>query len=376
MLAQKLYISKLNRIFVCEKVRNEIFRNMKNPFKFGSIVEKEYFTDREKECQYVVRFLDSANHLILISPRRFGKSSLIAKALKETGRKSVMINMQNVTSVQNFACRLMSALFKIYPMERLRHIITHFRFIPTLSTNIMTGEVDISFMPDVNPAVLLEDALNMVERVSSEEERLIVVLDEFQDVLTIAKDFDKQLRSVMQTHQHVNYVFLGSQESMMEGIFEKKKSPFYHFGQMMRLKKIPYDDFFAYVSARLPEDVAREVLAFTDCHPYYTQQLAYHVWDLMHYEELTENIINSTVERIIELHDLDFERVWMSLTRQERRVLQVMAAGKADTLLKDHSVPTSTTFSVLKKLIKNGYVIRTDTYQIEDPFFAVWVKRM
>ena len=371
-----MHISKLNRTFACEKVRNEIFRNMKNPFKFGSIVEKEYFTDREKECQYVVRFLDGANHLILISPRRFGKSSLIAKALKETGRKNVMINMQNVTSVQNFACRLMSALFKIYPMERLRHIITHFRFIPTLSTNVMTGEVDISFMPDVNPAVLLEDALNMVERVSSEDDRLIVVLDEFQDVLSIAKGFDKQLRSVMQTHQHVNYVFLGSQESMMEGIFEKKKSPFYHFGQMMRLKKIPYDDFLAYVSARLPEDVAREVLVFTDCHPYYTQQLAYHVWDLMHYEELTENIINSTVERIIELHDLDFERVWMSLTRQEKRVLQVIAAGKADTLLKDHSVPTSTTFSVLKKLIKNGYVIRTDTYQIEDPFFAVWVKRM
>lgn len=349
---------------------------MKNPFKFGTIVDGDFFTDRKKECDYVTRFLAGENHLVLISARRFGKSSLIAKAVKETGRKSIMINMQNVTSVQNFACRIMSALLKLYPLERLKHFMTHFRFVPTISTNIATGSVDVSFMPNVNQAVLLEDAMDMLEHVSSEENRLIVVLDEFQDILSISKGFDKQLRSIMQLQKNVNYVFLGSQESMMEGIFEKKKSPFYHFGQLMRLNKIPYEDFYAYVAQRLPQDVAKEVLAFTNCHPFYTQQLAYHVWDMLHYENVTENLLEETIERLVNLHDLDFERLWMTLTRQEKRIMQTLSEGKGSYLFRDHSTPTSTTFSALKKLIQKGFVIRTSSYEIEDPFFNRWIKRV
>ena len=77
----------------------------------------------------------------------------------------------------------------------------------------------------------------------------------------------------MQSQQNINYIFLGSQESMMEEIFERKKSPFYHFGKLMRLSKIPYDDFHDYIMLRLPthrEDVTADILQFTSCHPYYT----------------------------------------------------------------------------------------------------------
>ncbi|MBQ0069975.1 MAG: ATP-binding protein [Bacteroidales bacterium] len=349
---------------------------MKNPFKFGTVVDNEYFTDRINECEYITRFLSGENHLILISPRRFGKSSLVAKAVKQTGRKSITINMQNVTSVQNFSSRLMSALLKLYPIERIKHVMSHFRFVPSITTNIVTGNIDVAFMPNVDPVVLLEDAMELLERVSSQDNRMIVVLDEFQDVLSIAKGFDKQLRSIMQLQKNVNYIFLGSQESMMEGIFEKKKSPFYHFGQLMRLDRIPYDDFFGYVSERLPADVSKEILTFTHCHPYYTQQLAYHVWDMLHYESVEEDLIELTIERMVNLHDLDFERLWTSLTRQERRIMQVMSEGKVKTLLKDQSVPTSTTFSALKKLVQKGYVIKTTEYEIEDPFFGRWIKKL
>ena len=73
---------------------------MKNPFKFGTIVEKEYFTDRQNELQYICRILDSENHLALISPRRFGKSSLVLKAVKQTERPYIMLNMQSITNVK------------------------------------------------------------------------------------------------------------------------------------------------------------------------------------------------------------------------------------------------------------------------------------
>ena len=81
----------------------------------------------------------------------------------------------------------------------------------------------------------------LLEKSTNNKKRLIVVFDEFQEIQSIQKGFDKQLRSIMQQQKGLNYILLGSQESMMEEIFEKKKSPFYHFGQLIRLQKIPYD---------------------------------------------------------------------------------------------------------------------------------------
>lgn len=349
---------------------------MNNPFKFGTIVENEFFTDRKKECEYITRFIGGQNHLILISPRRYGKSSLVHKAIKESGRQYIVLNMQNVTSVENFAARLMKAIFSMFPMEHIRHLMTHFRIVPTISTNMISGTIDVSFMPNVDTSVLLEDALSLLEKVSSSEERIVVVLDEFQEILNIQKGFDQQLRAIMQEQQSINYIFLGSQESMMEGIFEKKKSPFYHFGQLMRLNKIPREDFHAYISSKLPHNIANDILDFTKCHPYYTQQLAYHVWDIINYEGVTENILHETINRIITLHDLDYERLWLSFKKQERRVMMTVANGNGHSLMKDHSVPTSTTFSTIKKLMQNGFLVKDSTYEIEDPFFSHWIVKM
>jgi AAA+ ATPase superfamily predicted ATPase len=145
---------------------------MTNPFKFGVLVDDEYFTDRTKELKEVQRSLNSENHLILISPRRFGKSSLIAKAVKESGRPCVSLNMQNMLSVEDFAAKLLREIFRLYPMERIRHLMTHFRIIPTVSTNPITNVIDVSFQPTMNTMVLLEDAMALLEKVSTEEKNL------------------------------------------------------------------------------------------------------------------------------------------------------------------------------------------------------------
>ena len=83
---------------------------MKNPFKYGTIVEDEFFTDRISELKEIHRLLDSENHLILISPRRFGKSSLVAKAIRELKRPSLSLNLQNVINVEDFASKLLREL--------------------------------------------------------------------------------------------------------------------------------------------------------------------------------------------------------------------------------------------------------------------------
>ena len=353
-------------------------RNMENPFKFGTIVDEDYFTDRVNEVAYITQFVNSPNHLVIISPRRFGKSSVVAKALKQSNRDHITVNLQQATSVSDFTAKLLKEFFKVYPMERLRHLITHFRVIPTVSTNPVTGSIDVSFQPGVDGTVLLEDVLTLIEKAYSEKERMIVVLDEFQEIRDLAPKLDRQMRSIMQEQKHINYILLGSQESMMTEIFENKKSPFYHFGEMMRLGKLPRDDFHRYLSERLStcfpdccEELADRIMDYTACHPYYSQQLASNIWQVGVLQPDTEDPFGTAIDRIVTTHGLDYERLWMNFNRTNKWIMQRLSSGKP---LQSGDYRTSTIYSALKRLQKDGYVIYTDRYEMEDPFFREWIR--
>ena len=348
---------------------------MVNPFKLGTVVENSFFTDRQNELQHIKSVLNSENHLILISPRRFGKTSLVVKALRESNRKHIMLNLQSVVSTEDFAARLLKEIFKIYKFEKVKHFIKNFRIVPTISLNPMTDGVDVSIMPMVDNRVLIEDVFALLQAIASEEDRLIVVLDEFQEIKSIDKNLDRLLRSIMQLHKNINYLFLGSQESMMREIFEKKKSPFFHFGQLLHLDKIPYDDFKLYLLERLSfvdnaDEICNEILAFTKCHPYYTQQLASQVWEIGRKGEM-DNIVNEAIARLLEFHDLNFERIWLNFNNTDKRILMWLANNNKPYALM--GIAQSTISSSLKRMLKDGYVIKTAEYEVEDPFFRNWI---
>ena len=325
---------------------------MENPFKFGTIVEDEYFTDRINEVKYIKNFVNSPNHLILISPRRFGKSSVVAKAVKQSGRKSITVNLQQVTSVSDLSAKLLREFFKVHPMERIRHLISHFHIIPTISTNPITGSIDVSFQPGVNSSVLLEDVMGLIEKAHTEDDRVIIVLDEFQEILDLAPKLDRQLRSIMQEQKNINYILLGSQESMMTEIFERKKSPFYHFGETSS------------------DELADSILDYTNNHPYYSQQLAANVWNIGILQLDTDDVLRTAIDYIVTTHGHDYERLWMNINRTSKWILRQLASKSQ---LQTGEYPTSTIYSALKRLQKEGYVIYSDRYEIEDPFFKEWI---
>lgn len=351
---------------------------MNNPFKFGSVVDEPYFTDRINELAYIKHSMNSANHIVLISPRRFGKTSLVKKAIKEINRPSIFINLQMAVSVENLASLLLKEIFKLRPFEKVKHLMTHFRVIPTISTNPFSDAVDVSFQPSLDSTAILEDAFALLEKVSSPTKRIITVFDEFQEIMGIEKGLDKRLRAIMQEQQNINYIFLGSQESMMTQIFEQKKSPFYHFGMLMHLDKIPYDDFMQYITQRLPlkydtqaKDIAKDILNTTLCHPYFTQQLASQVWEILTYSDVKEDIVKEAVEQLTIIHDLDFERLWMNFNKTDKYILLNLAHKKQPSSTR--SLPTSTIYSSVKRLMQMGYIIKTNEYEIEDPFFRNWL---
>jgi len=355
-----------------------------NPFKFGSIVDDPYFTDRKKELNQVKQVLKSQNHLILISPRRYGKTSLMMKALSQTDRPAIFLNLQLITDVNDFASQLLKRIYRVYPFEHLKQFVKNFRWVPTLSLNPNSNEIEVSFLGAKTAYPPLEDVLNMLEHLGEKGKRPILVLDEFQDILRIGKNLDNQLRATLQQHKNVNYVFLGSMESMMRSIFEKKKSPFYHFGQLMYLERIPEKDFLDYLQKGFenkisePLGVAKKILAFTQSHPYYTQQLAFEVWEDQ--PEAHSEIIEKAILKHIQIHDMDYERLWLTQNQTDRKVL-IALANKEENILSDsfkqsYGLPaTSTVYSSLKRLVKQGYINKVEAhYEIDDPYFAHWIK--
>ena len=350
---------------------------MENPFKFGSIVENEFFTDRVKETAYICNFLNSRNHLVLISPRRFGKSSLVLKAVKQANRKYIRLNLQKVTSISDFAAKLLTEVYNAHPWEKLKQQVMKFRVIPTISNNQVTGAIEIGFQPTHDQRVLLEDVFSLIENAHTEKERLVVILDEFQEIRAISPILEKMLRAIMQEQKHVNYILLGSQESMMTDIFENVKSPFYHFGELMRLQKLPRDEFEEYLETRFnpvfhkqSKELANQVLDYTVCHPYYTQELASRRWQISVLTNVRSDIMQTAIREIVETHDLSYERIWLNFNRTDMWVLQRLAA-QAELQIGEYR--TSTIYSALKRLQHSGHIIYTDRYELEDPFFKAWI---
>ena len=351
---------------------------MANRFLYGTLAQGDYFTDRKEELARIKQFVNSANHLILMSPRRYGKSSLVRKCVEELGRPYVWLDMQYCVSTESFASQLLKATLAQYPMERLRQEITHFRVIPTATFNPITNDYQFSFQPSsTSQTTILEDVLALLQKLSTPKEKLIVVLDEFQEVRNIDKNLDKQLRSIMQLQSGLNYIFLGSQEGMMLEIFERKKSPFYHFGGLMHLKKIPYDEFYQFVFERLPEiankdEITKDILSFSSCHPYYTQQLAFEVSNQIENNHIHDEVVEHSIQTIIQTHDLDYERLWERFNNTDKSTLMQLCQNINP--LNNRAIATSTAFSSLKRLVKSGVVVRTEEYVLEDPFFSEWLK--
>lgn len=360
----------------------------KNPFKFGSIVEAPYFMNRVEETRKVKSILSSANHLIIISPRRYGKTSLINAAAKSLNRPYIILDLQLLTTQSDFASQLLKRIYRIYPAQKLKDLIKYFRIAPSITLNPISNAIDISYKTGTSEAAntALEDVLNLIEKLGTGKTKPIIIFDEFQEIKRIGDNLDRFLRSVIQHHKNINYVFLGSQESLIREIFEKKKSPFYHFGYLLPLEKIPSNEFLLYLTNNFRDlteennSISEKILEITKCHPYYTQQLAFTVWELLFKENKIKHPVAIAVDELMRHHDIDYERLWNTINRTDMKILIGMSISESSPLSEEFSKQhetgaTSTVFSSLKRLLQNGFIVKSSLrYEIDDPFFKEWIR--
>lgn len=359
-----------------------------NPFRFGNVVTGEYFTNRKNEIKEIVSEIKAGQHIVLMSPRRYGKTSLVNEAMKASGVKWVRINMDLIADEVDLANYYVRNALSLSKFEKIKHYLKNLKIQPYIQIQPTTSEISVSFSTERKDILtLLTDSLQLPETIArSMKKKVVIVFDEFQEIRRISPMLERKMRGIFQYHQNTTYVFIGSQESMIREIFQNKKNPFYKFGRYISLHKIAEAEFSDFVIKRFSSqkidacEIVKDILKFTDCHPCYTQQLCHEIYILSEKKTLAKGIINTAVDQITTMHHADYSRWWSSLTNTERKVIIGIASGDynptSQEFIRKYGIKSaSTSGSAVSKLIALGTLAKNngEKIRIEDPFWKEWI---
>lgn len=270
-------------------------------FKTGSPVKGNDFIDRKKHLPIFKAYLQNNQHVMIKAPRRFGKTSLIKQVFEhEKSFHYIYVDLRRATNLTSLANQILE---KAYSFAGIENFMEQFKkSITGLLKTIQSIKID-----DIGEITLqhLENgvkdekeyflhSLDVVEKISSKKELNIkFVLDEFQDILRLCDDFIlEQMRLVIQHHEAVTYVFLGSIESIMTRIFSSNASPFFHFARIMSLDGLDIGELYLYTKEVFDkqnvkyDDSLLKMLQFLQGHPDYSAQ----VLQALYYKGIVEDL--------------------------------------------------------------------------------------
>lgn len=371
---------------------------METPFIFGKIATEKNFTDREQETSYLVSHFTSLINTIIISPRRWGKSSLVNKAAKlamaqDSKLRICHIDLFNVRNEEHFysllAQKVIAATSSKWE-EAIGNAKKFFsRLVPKISIGTdPTNEVSIDFdWEEVkrNP----DEILDLAEKIAKEKGlKIVICVDEFQNIAEFddPEYFQKKLRSHWQLHQNVSYCLYGSKRHMMLEVFTDSSKPFYKFGNLIFLNKIETEYLVAFFNSRFTDTGKRItneagylIAMLVDNHPYYAQQLAQLSW-LRTKDECTDEIVREAHAALVEQLSLLFVTITETLTSQQLCYLKALLVGeKAITsteVMHRYGISSPTSVARSKAaLVKNDILDnQAGKMSLQDPIYAYWLK--
>ncbi len=371
---------------------------METPFIFGKIATEKNFTDREVETTCLVQNFTSLTNTIIISPRRWGKSSLVNRAAKaameqDASLRVCHIDLFNVRSEAHFysllAQKVIAATSSKWEeaVENAKNFLS--RLVPRISIGTdPANEVLIDFDWDAekhDPDEVLDLAEKLAEKKGL---KIVICVDEFQNIaeFTDPDYFQKQLRARWQRHQHVAYCLYGSKRHMMTEVFTNASKPFYKFGNLLFLNKIstPYlvkffQDRFADTGKTIREDAANLIAELVDNHPYYAQQLAQQSW-LRTTDECTVTIVRAAHAALVEQLSLLFVTITETLTTQQLNYLRALLAGEkaisSTETMHRYQISSSTSVARSKAALIKNDILDNNAGKIsfQDPIYAYWLK--
>ena len=374
----------------------DIYFNAMNgqKFIFGRPVEGEFFTDREAETARLKANFQGGVNTFLLSPRRWGKTSLVRKVMQEVDSKDL-----KVVFVDVFKCKTPIEFSEAVASAVLSQVCSKAEeFIE--NAKAFLGRVNLSPDPVASLDIKLglnddkadiTNALQIPQRIAGKKNiRIVVCIDEFQQIgeYTDSMSFQRELRTVWQHQPDVTYCLFGSKKHMMEGLFDTPAKPFYKFGDIIYLKTIPLNYWTEYIlgkfsaSGKVITDaqICRicETVAY---HSSYVQQLCWYV--LLHSSEtVTEEDIDVGIDELVVQNAALFENWTEDIPAYQMRFLMALADGvhsgfSSSEILVRYRLGSSANVVALKKALldKNLVYIEDKKVYLSDPVMGLWLKK-
>lgn len=372
---------------------------METPFIFGKIASDQDFTDRVAETRHLLDNFKGTVNTILISPRRWGKSSLVAKAVDIFTKES---DDNIVVFIDLFNCRTADKFYEAFAKSVISAFNTAFedfvssalkylgRFAPNFSASDPAGTYELSFGIDIRDKKMsFDEILDLPQTLAKDRgKKVIVCIDEFQTIKDYesSRDFQCGLRAHWQKHQDVAYCLYGSKRNMMIDLFADPENPFYKFGDMIFLQKISQEDWCRFIVQRFEDtgklitpEVAGLIVDKVDRHPYYVQQLSQLAWFRTNVE-CTEDIVNVAFDSLAGQLSLVFSHIVDGLTPSQIGLLLAVADGcvslTSQAVLNKYRLGSSANVKIIKNALEKKELIDIlpGRIDIQDPVFKFWLQ--
>jgi AAA+ ATPase superfamily predicted ATPase len=372
---------------------------MENPFVFGSTTSGKWFTDRENDAKRLLGNFTHGVNTIIISPRRWGKTSLVRKVADQIDDSQLKIVAMDV-----FACRSEEDFYQAFATEIIKQTANKWEewvknaqhFLSSLVPKISFGAdptIDFSLSLDFSNKQLNQDVLHLPQKIAIEKNiRIVVCIDEFQQIAEFPdpKAFQKKLRSVWQLQtQHVSYCLYGSKKHLLTALFSKQSMPFYKFGDILFLQKIAADNWIQYIQTRFKETgkeissgLAAKICDTVECHSSYVQQFAWLVW-IRAEKTAKETDFEVALQDLLNQNSALFYNYMETLTALQLNFMRAVADGIQDQfsrneIISKYDLGTSSNISRIKKSLEQKELIDISPKSLtfNDPVFRIWFKKM
>lgn len=371
---------------------------MDKAFIYGMSVEGKNFTDRELETKRLQLNFENGMNSILISPRRIGKTSLVKKVKSLTEGKDRIVVFMDI-----YKCRSEYEFYEKFASSVIQATSTKMdQMVRTAKEFIMSITPKITYSPDpgteytlslgINPKTNTpEEILDLPERIAQKKGiQMVVCIDEFQQIgeMPDSLTIQKTIRSVWQHHRNVCYCLFGSKQHLMNNLFYSRKMPFYQFGDMFFLKKIPTEKWVPFITSRfkdagkqISEKLAERICQTVDNYSSYVQQLA---WNVLVVSDsiVTEQSFQEGLEATFAQVTPFFVELTANLTTYQMNLLRAICSGFHEDFGKKevtshYDLGSRSNLVKLKKaLIEREIIEQTeDGLFISDPLFERWFKR-
>ncbi|MGB9613268.1 MAG: AAA family ATPase [Candidatus Margulisiibacteriota bacterium] len=362
-------------------------------FPVGVPVSGKELIDREREIKELYRLVTIGQSVVISSPRRFGKTSLVLTLLEKLRKEGYyvgMVDLFKVLTKREMAEKIVlsvlrnkvSAAVWAKLKEGVKSFLKHLKF----KTPLGDFEIMVDLMSEENEDKLLEEALEFIEKLAKKyKKKMVFFFDEFSDIEKIdGEPWLKKMRAIFQHHKNSTYIFAGSQESLMTKIFTNRREAFYKFARLTGLGYLPEEATAKYVREsfrklkfRLEPQVVEKILKYSHCHPYYVQLLCQNAFFRgLEAQSIRIPDVEAAYRDSLVSEKAYFEELWQNLHSKKNflDVLEMVCQEKNPYQLK--RLDKQAIYYVLSQLENAGVIKKLEEarYRVVDPLFSDYIK--